>query len=97
MNSSRGLKADSSTIVYSYETVVYRWPIIITKLIDHIHRVNHEIIMRANNSETKDVAWEERVEEGKDIIGKVSKLKYEMSRDKVLLYALNFLGAVSGS
>ncbi|KAH8115112.1 DUF89 domain-containing protein [Phellopilus nigrolimitatus] len=68
-----------------YETVVYRWPIILTKLIDHIHRVNHEIIMRANNSETKDVAWEERVEEGKDIIGKVSKLKYEMSRDKMLL------------
>ena len=60
----------------SYETVVHRWPIILTKLIDHIHNVNHEL--------TISHADEQRIEEGKVIIGKISKLKYEMARDRAL-------------
>ena len=39
-----------------YETVSKRWPIILTKLIDHIHRVNHELIMAATRPVTADDA-----------------------------------------
>ena len=60
----------------SYETVVHRWPIILTKLIDHIHNVNHELTITH--------ADEKRIEEGLVIIGKISKLKYEMARDRAL-------------
>ncbi|EJD04787.1 DUF89 domain-containing protein [Fomitiporia mediterranea MF3/22] len=70
---------------FSYETVSKRWPVILTKLIDHIHRTNHELTvagMQGGNDVEKN--WEERVEEGKVIIGKVSKLKYEMARDREL-------------
>ena len=56
--------------------MVHRWPIILTKLIDHIHNVNHEL--------TISHADEQRIEEGKVIIGKISKLKYEMARDRAL-------------
>lgn len=55
---------------------MHRWPIILTKLIDHIHNVNHELTINGTGSE--------RIEEGKEIIGKASKLKYEMSRDRAL-------------
>lgn len=55
---------------------MHRWPIILTKLIDHIHNVNHELTINGAGSE--------RIEEGKEIIGKASKLKYEMSRDRTL-------------
>ncbi|KAL5510965.1 hypothetical protein ACEPAG_3684 [Sanghuangporus baumii] len=70
-----------------HETVLKRWPIILTKLIDHIHRVNHELTMAATRSSTEgsvEPNWETRVEEGKAIIEKVSKLKYEMARDRAL-------------
>ncbi|KAI5120017.1 hypothetical protein M0805_008478 [Coniferiporia weirii] len=81
-----------------YETVISRWPIILTKLIDHIHRVNHDLTMRGatragdtvQTEEAKAVVsgavagWEQRIEEGKRIIEKVSKLKYEMARDRAL-------------
>ena len=70
-----------------------RWPIILTKLIDHIHRVNHELTVAAARADVEatsqgamDPNWEVRVEEGKSIIEKVSKLKYEMARDRALQY-----------
>ena len=68
-----------------------RWPIILTKLIDHIHRVNHELTVAAMRADVEaraqgDPNWEVRVEEGKSIIEKVSKLKYEMARDRALQY-----------
>lgn len=55
---------------------MHRWPIILTKLIDHIHNVNHELTINGADLE--------RIEEGKGIIGKVSKLKYEMARDRAI-------------
>ncbi|THH07253.1 hypothetical protein EW145_g3507 [Phellinidium pouzarii] len=70
---------------FSYESVATRWPIIITKLIDQVHRVNHELTMEAAavDGAQADVL-RERIEEGKSIIAKVSKLKYEMARDRPL-------------
>ncbi|KZT38776.1 DUF89 domain-containing protein [Sistotremastrum suecicum HHB10207 ss-3] len=71
---------------FSYETVVRRWPIIITGVIDRIHRLNHEATMASRSdqsgSATNDVEVNERIEEGKGIIGKASKLKYDMARDR---------------
>ena len=81
-----------------------RWPIILTKLIDTVHNLNHEMTMRAtrrNNAvnsiqgdtwrEKLDLEnWEEKVAEGRAIIEEVSKLKYEMARDRALLYVVRF-------
>ena len=61
-----------------YETVVKRWPIILTNVIDFIHRVNHDLTM------DRDASSEEKIQEGKQIIEKISKLKYEMARDRAL-------------
>ncbi len=69
-----------------YETVLKRWPIILTKLIDHVHNVNHKLTM----VESANPTWEEPVEEGKRIIAEVSKLKYEMARDKEIVYVLHW-------
>ena len=81
---------------FSHETVVKRWPIILTKIIDQIHRENHELTMRSVNTgegaETK--SWEPQVDEGKSIIGKISRLKYEMARDKELQYVSPLTSAV---
>ena len=85
---------------HSYETVIKRWPIILTKLIDTVHNINHELTIRANGQkdnperiqeltgrqELDMTDWEEKVNEGRAIIEIVSKLKYEMARDRDLLY-----------
>lgn len=40
--------------------------------------------MKAGEGAEVDKPWEAQVDEGKGIIGKVGKLKYEMARDKEL-------------
>lgn len=91
----------NETSPYSYETVVKRWPIILTKIIDQIHRENHEVTMRSVNAGegTELKSWEPQVDEGKGIIGKVSRLKYEMARDKELqhVFSLNSAALFSNS
>ncbi|EKM52419.1 uncharacterized protein PHACADRAFT_260786 [Phanerochaete carnosa HHB-10118-sp] len=72
---------------FSYETVVKRWPIILTGIIDMIYQLDHEIgvslhTLPASNEETINV--EEKIKEGKSIIEKVGKLKYDMARDRAL-------------
>ena len=42
------------------------------------------MIMSSNGQENPEPEWQARVEEGKAIIEKVSKLKYEMARDRLL-------------
>lgn len=54
---------------------------ILTKVIDHIYRTNHDIQV---GSLTLSTEAEQRVAEGKVIIETISKLKYEMGRDKAL-------------
>lgn len=46
--------------------------------------MNHDLTIAASGADAEP-EWEARVEEGKGIIEKVSKLKYEMARDKELL------------
>ena len=74
---------------HSFETVNKRWPIILTKLVDQVHRINHELTMKKESS-LAGANWEAHIEEGKAIIEKVSKLKYEMARDRTLQCVLSF-------
>lgn len=75
----------------SYETVVKRWPVILTGIIDTIYRTNHDLSLSSDPDMSKlgdvsavDQETRERIEEGKRLIEKLSKLKYEMGRDRPL-------------
>lgn len=57
---------------------------ILTTIIDHLYRVGHDLATQPND--LSPTVAEERIEAGKSIIEKISKLKYEMGRDKLLLY-----------
>lgn len=74
----------------SYETVVKRWPIILTGIIDTIYKLDHEIgvslpTLPAGSEEAARI--EEKIKEGKAVIERISKLKYDMARDRVMEYA----------
>ncbi|KAH9025837.1 hypothetical protein EDB85DRAFT_2177521, partial [Lactarius pseudohatsudake] len=60
-----------------YETVIKRWPVILTTVIDSVYSVNHEL----TNLPDKKAA---KLEEGKALIAAMSRLKYEMAQDKPL-------------
>ncbi|KAG8903475.1 hypothetical protein FRC01_009185, partial [Tulasnella sp. 417] len=62
---------------FSYTTVL---PTIITNLIDCVYKANHDL---TTTSATDDLV-KKKIEEGKAIIEKASKLKYNMARDKAL-------------
>lgn len=69
----------------SYETVVKRWPIILTSTIDNIYRVNHQLCVAQSEEHTDEsVLAAAKVEEGKGLIEQISKLKYDMGRDRPL-------------
>lgn len=75
----------------SYQTVVKRWPVILTGIIDTIYRTNHDLSLSSDPDMSKlgdvsavDQETRERIEEGKRLIEKLSKLKYEMGRDRPL-------------
>ncbi|KAJ1300582.1 hypothetical protein OPQ81_002236 [Rhizoctonia solani] len=59
---------------FAYTTVVKRWPIIITNLIDTVYRA----------VDAEGNANPEKVAEGKALISRLSKLKYDMSHDRPL-------------
>ncbi len=65
-----------------------RWPIIITSVIDHLHNVCHALSIEGTQLAADDEAGrarvQARVQEGTGIIEKISKLKYEMARDRAL-------------
>lgn len=69
-----------------------RWPVILTGIIDTIYKLDHEIgvslpTLPAGSEEA--ACAEEKISEGKAIIEKISKLKYEMARDRPLEYVLS--------
>lgn len=67
----------------SFDTLVRRWPVILTTIIDNLYRMGHELATQPNDFSV--AVAEERIAAGKSIIEKISKLKYEMGRDKPLL------------
>ncbi|KAF9264632.1 DUF89-domain-containing protein [Marasmius fiardii PR-910] len=64
-------------ITIQYDTVVKRWPIILTSIVDQLHRENHAHTVPGGQEDPKIV-------ESKKIIEQVSKLKYDMARDHPL-------------
>nr|GAT53691.1 predicted protein [Mycena chlorophos] len=71
---------------FSYKTVVHRWPVIITGVIDRMHRLSHDLVLESNasTSDAHKVDLNVKVTEAKTIIASISRLKYEMGRDYVL-------------
>ncbi|KAJ7221720.1 DUF89 domain-containing protein [Mycena pura] len=71
---------------FSYTTVVHRWPVIITGVIDRLHRLSHDLCLRLNatHDETTIESLNLRIDEAKEVIAKISRLKYEMGRDYVM-------------
>jgi hypothetical protein len=70
--------------------------VILTTIIDHLYRVGHELATQPND--LSPTVAEEQIAAGKAIIEKISKIKYEMGREKPLLYGFTHqLFAISGS
>ena len=69
----------------SYETVLKRWPVILTGVIDRLHRINHELTVEVKKGDSvSNTVLEEKIAEGKEIISRISGLKYRMGGDKKL-------------
>lgn len=64
---------------------------ILTTIIDHLYRVGHELATQPND--LSPTVTEERIAAGKAIIEKIGKIKYEMGREKELLYVF-YLSAI---
>ncbi|THU93833.1 DUF89 domain-containing protein [Dendrothele bispora CBS 962.96] len=72
---------------FSYDTVVKRWPVILTSIVDQLHRENHDLQLysqHASDPEQQKASAAEKLEEGKAIIEQISKVKYQMARDHVM-------------
>ncbi|KAJ7619435.1 DUF89 domain-containing protein [Roridomyces roridus] len=71
---------------FSYTTVVHRWPVIITGVIDRLHRLSHDLCLEMNASEieTEKQTFKLRIDEAKGIIEKISRLKYDMGRNYIM-------------
>ncbi|ETW85861.1 hypothetical protein HETIRDRAFT_309837 [Heterobasidion irregulare TC 32-1] len=71
-----------------YETVVKRWPVILTGIIDTVYRTNHDSSIEDLNvvdaSDDQIPKNEARITEGKVLIENFSRLKYQMGRDRPL-------------
>ncbi|KAJ7482308.1 DUF89 domain-containing protein [Mycena galericulata] len=76
----------TDTAGFSYTTVVQRWPVIITGVIDRMHRLSHGLCLEINATEveTEKGPLQLRVDEAKGIIEKISRLKYEMGRNYIM-------------
>lgn len=72
---------------FAYPTVVRRWPTILTNIISTISNETHRLHIELSSPETSNGLKEtigEKLEDGKEIIRKLSALKHDMGRDKVL-------------
>ena len=58
--------------------MVKRWPVILTTVIDSVYSENHELTGLLDEAD--------KLEEGKTIIATISRLKYDMARDRTLEY-----------
>ncbi|OJT12343.1 hypothetical protein TRAPUB_11118 [Trametes pubescens] len=74
------------TIKGSFETVIKRWPVILTGIIDNIYCRNHDlgVSIRDKTDEAEKATIEEIITEGKAIIGLVGQVKYDMARNRPL-------------
>ena len=71
----------------SFETVLKRWPIILTGIIDNIYCRNHDFGLSLDTKTAEEAAvLEEQIAEGKKIISQIGEVKYDMARDRPLPY-----------
>ncbi|KAH9856418.1 DUF89 domain-containing protein [Lenzites betulinus] len=72
---------------FAFETVIKRWPVILTGIIDNIYCRNHDlgVSLRDKTDEAEKATIEEIITEGKAIISRVGEVKYDMARDRPLL------------
>lgn len=66
--------------------MVKRWPVIITGVIDQLHNTCHELSLQAQKPGATKDELQSKIEEGQAVIGRISKLKYDMGRDHALEY-----------
>ena len=56
-----------------------------TNVIDHVHRLLHDMTLEARDSDTpKAEELSKKITQGQDIISEISRLKYRMARDHEL-------------
>lgn len=68
----------------AYDTVVRRWPVIVTGIVDHLHKSCHVLSLESQQSDSQIQTLRDKLVEGKGIIEKISELKYHMARDHAL-------------
>ena len=61
--------------------MVKRWPVILTTVIDSVYSENHELTGVPDEAD--------KLEEGKAVIATISRLKYDMARDRALEYVVS--------
>ncbi|KAI0776814.1 hypothetical protein BD413DRAFT_610398 [Trametes elegans] len=72
---------------FAFETVIKRWPVILTGIIDNIYCRNHDLgISLPSKTEAEKAHVEEVIAEGKKIIADIGQIKYDMARDRPLPY-----------
>ncbi|KAI8972554.1 DUF89 domain-containing protein [Trametes punicea] len=70
---------------FAFETVLKRWPVILTGIIDNIYCRNHDLGVSASSKTDEEKAVvEEVINEGKKIISQIGQVKYDMARDRPL-------------
>ncbi|EKM77045.1 hypothetical protein AGABI1DRAFT_108419 [Agaricus bisporus var. burnettii JB137-S8] len=69
---------------FSYETVLRRWPTILTGVIDELNQQCHGISLMIKEGSVPKEVGDVKIEEASSIMNKISMLKYEMTRDKPL-------------
>ncbi|RHZ88063.1 hypothetical protein Glove_26g297 [Diversispora epigaea] len=73
---------------FAYTSAAYRWPVIITKIIDDVYKTRHLLPILKNendNNHSKRMEIEEKNREGKEIMDSIAGLKYQMQRGKKLI------------
>lgn len=77
MTAPTALYRTSDKTSFAYLTARDRWPVIVTQAIDDVFRT------------TRDTADPEKIAEGKRIVEKLAKLKYELQHDRELSYVFH--------
>jgi len=62
--------------------VLRRWPIIITKVIDEINQRCHDFSLDIKRGVSPKDVLDAKIKEALAIVNEISKLKYEMARDR---------------
>jgi len=74
--------------------VLRRWPIIITKVIDEINQRCHDFSLDIKRGVSPKDLLDAKIKEALAIVNEISKLKYEMARDRPIKSVQTFLSGM---